>query len=119
MKKIAFLDKDNIVLETLLFDIDVQEDLLYTTCSSLNAIKFIDCENKLHCGIGNYWNEIHEKFVPPTSFNKLIYDFNKEAYFPETAKPETENIEEYDWDWDFENAEWVKKYPEDTPGEKF
>lgn len=118
-KTIAFLNENNEVVETLLFAIDTPEELIYNSMSMSNAVKFIDCNGKKHCGIGNTWNEENQKFVPPTHWSGLIFDFNKESWIPETLKPETEDITKYDWDWDYPTATWVKKYPEDTPGPFF
>jgi len=118
-KIVVFLNEDNDVIESLAFAIDESEEFINNSMIQHNAVKFIDCGNKKYCGIGNKWNEEHQKFVPPTNWEGLAYDFDREAWFPETPKPETEDITKYDWDWDYPSATWVKKYPEDTPGPFF
>jgi hypothetical protein len=104
--KYAFLDNNNEVIDTAVFEINCSEEDLINSMAIFQAVKYITAEDDVFAGLGNLWSEENQKFYPKNIFTNMVWDFNQEKFIPIIDKPENNNLNSGDWIWDVEDGEW-------------
>jgi hypothetical protein len=105
--KYAFLNNDNEVIDTAVFDINCSEQDLINSMAIFQAVKYIKSEDDVFAAVGNLWDEEKEKFYPKNIFKNMIWDFDEAKFIPNATQPENNDIESGDWIWDKEDGEWI------------
>lgn len=116
----SFLDSQNKVIDTAVFENTCTESDLENAKVILNAFKYIKVDGRKNYGVGNYWSDEHNKFYPAETFINMYWDFDKEEYIPTITKPNNEDISLGEWVWDYKKGEWyfitpVPEVPEGKP----
>jgi hypothetical protein len=104
--KYAFLDNNNEIVNTAMFEPNCSEQDLINSMSIFETVKYIKAEDDLLAGVGNLWSEENQKFYPKNIFINMSWDFNQEKFIPIINKPENTDISLGDWIWNVEDGEW-------------
>jgi hypothetical protein len=104
--KYAFLNNDNEVINTAVFEINCSEEDLITAMSMFEAVRYIEANDSDLAGVGNLWDEEQEKFYPKNIFTNMVWNFDEAKFVPSIPKPENSDITTGDWIWDVEDGEW-------------
>ena len=104
----AFIDKDNKVLNVLVFDESAHDSTILDDAMKTmpDAVQTICCCAFELCGVGDTWDG--SNFRPAPLYSSWVWDANKKSWIAPSPMPIDGGI----YNWDEDTLSWKETIPE-------